>query len=303
MMARVPVQSTSDVARLQHLQRLVAVDGAGDPLDRPGGAGLDQLAQPVLDDVELDEPARPLLQERPQVGRDRTPVGEPGLRARPGRRGPRRPGRRPGPPCSSRPSRRRGTWPARPSGSGCTRSGVRRGGPPAPAPWRRAVRKSPTGPAPTMWTRPWWPQRGGLLRHVRKRNHGGHDEYPSSTPGISTCRDRAHSPNPLACGSNRVEAATPSAQQPVDHDVDPTEVGQRVHLDVEVAGLGEQVPHEVGGDDGEQPGNPGVVRRRPVVRDPQPEVGVAALVPGPGVHEGAERDALPRCPRWLRKAR
>ena len=68
-----------DVARLHQLQRLVAGERGGHALDGPGVAGLDQLGQPVLDDVELDEPTRPLLQERPQVGRDRAPVGQPGL--------------------------------------------------------------------------------------------------------------------------------------------------------------------------------------------------------------------------------
>ena len=58
---------------------------------------------------------------------------------------------------------------------------------------------------------------------------------------MSTCRDRAHSPRPLAWGSNRVDAAT-LAQQPVHHHVDAAEVGQRVHLDLEVPGLRQQVP-------------------------------------------------------------
>src|SRR5699024_5969511 len=36
----------------------------------------------------------------------------------------------------------------------------------------------------------------------------------SSSPGMSPYRARSHSPNALACGSNRVEAATPSPSRP-----------------------------------------------------------------------------------------
>src|SRR5699024_10704440 len=36
----------------------------------------------------------------------------------------------------------------------------------------------------------------------------------SSSPGISAYRARSHSPRALACGSKRVEAATPSPRRP-----------------------------------------------------------------------------------------
>ena len=66
------------------------------------------------------------------------------------------------------------------------------------------------------------------------------------------------------------------------------EVGQHVDLDLEVGRLGHQLAHPARADQLGQPGDPGVVRRRvAVVGDPQPDVGVAALVAGAGVHERA----------------
>ena len=63
----------------------------------------------------------------------------------------------------------------------------------------------------------------------------------------------------------------------------------RVHLDLEVPGLRHQLPHEVGRDRREQPGDPRVVRASPVVPHPQTQVGVAALVARAGMDERAER--------------
>ena len=56
-----------DVAGLQQRQRLVRSDVRSDALDGPGGPGVDQLAQGLLDDVQRHEPARPLLEQRAQV--------------------------------------------------------------------------------------------------------------------------------------------------------------------------------------------------------------------------------------------
>src|SRR5205807_7423869 len=42
----------------------------------------------------------------------------------------------------------------------------------------------------------------------------GHDPPSSKCAGIVTCRARSHSPRPLACGSWRVPAATPSPSRP-----------------------------------------------------------------------------------------
>ena len=60
---------------------------------------------------------------------------------------------------------------------------------------------------------------------------------------MAQSRARSHSPSALACGSRRVDDATPSPEQAVDHDVDAAEVGQRVDLDVEVGRLGQQLAH------------------------------------------------------------
>ena len=62
-----------------------------------------------------------------------------------------------------------------------------------------------------------------------------------SESSIAIIRERTHSPRPLACGSNRVDAATPLTQEGPDEDaVDATQVRQDVDLDVEVLGLGDE---------------------------------------------------------------
>ena len=59
-----------DVAGFEERDRLRGVHLAEDPLDRPGRARVDQLAEGALDRVQGDEPLRPCLQQRSQVGGD-----------------------------------------------------------------------------------------------------------------------------------------------------------------------------------------------------------------------------------------
>src|SRR5262245_39853420 len=44
--------------------------------------------------------------------------------------------------------------------------------------------------------------------------------------GISTYRERAHSPSPFACGSNRVDAATPCPSSPCSTTLTPPRLGR-----------------------------------------------------------------------------
>ncbi len=106
---------------------------------------------------------------------------------------------------------------------------------------------------------------------------------------MSTCRERGPLAQPLGLGVEARRGRDATAEQAVHHDVDAAEVGQREDLDVELGRLGQQLAHERGRDQCEQPGHAGVVRGRAVVGDPQADVGVAALVAGPGVDERAER--------------
>ena len=95
----------------------------------------------------------------------------------------------------------------------------------------------------------------------------------SSSSGTSRIRPRSHSPTALPCGSNRVLAATPAPEQPVDHDVDRPQVRQRVHGDRQLGRLGQQLADLLGRERRRQPGR-ALVRARP-----QPDVRRPALVP------------------------
>ena len=100
------------------------------------------------------------------------------------------------------------------------------------------------------------PPRGGRTRRPAR---GSRKLAHRRSSWTCTTRERTHSPSPLACGSNRVEAATPSPSRPrIDH-VDRAEVGQHVDLDVEVARLGDQLADLARADQLGQPGDPGVV--------------------------------------------
>ena len=150
-----PVQSTRMSPGSSMRERLVGVTLAGDALDRPGAAALDELAERLLDRVERRRTPASTRRAAP-AGRARSCAGRRGAsRARSGRRSPRRSARRSRRPCSSRSSRRRGSRRATPSGSACTRRAARRAGRACPSiDWRSAARNRPTGPAPTTWTRP-----------------------------------------------------------------------------------------------------------------------------------------------------
>ena len=144
-----------------------------------------------------------------------SPLDAPGLEASPRAARPSRAGRRP----RRRPPR-----------------GTRRRAAPASPP-RGAARAAPRRRPPTP---------GGAAR-PRADELGGHRAQRSRSSALTAallgsppCRDRAHSPSPLACGSKRVDAATPVAEQALDDHVDRAEVGQQVHLDVEVGGLRQQ---------------------------------------------------------------
>ena len=115
--------------------------------------------------------------------------------------------------------------------------------------------------------------------------------FTAGPPGCATHRERSHSPSPLACGSNRVDAATPWPSRPWTTTLTAPRLGSSADVDVEVGRLGQQLAdaawrHQLG-----QPGDAGVVRRRvdAVVRDPEAEVGVAALVARARVDERAQR--------------
>ena len=62
--------------------------------------------------------------------------------------------------------------------------------------------------------------RGGRPEGISLSTH-------SSPSSIDTCRDRTHSPSPLACGSNRVDAATPSPSRPWITTLTPPRLGSR----------------------------------------------------------------------------
>jgi hypothetical protein len=64
----------------QHRQCLVRGELPVDPGHRAGVAGLDELAQRPLDDVERHEPLRPHPQQLPQVTRHGASIGQAGLK-------------------------------------------------------------------------------------------------------------------------------------------------------------------------------------------------------------------------------
>ena len=110
----------------------------------------------------------------------------------------------------------------------------------------RAVARSfpcsslPEGPG---WSMPWWPS------PPRPRPH-----HSGSTSGTSTCRERTHSPSASACGSNRLDAATPSPRSPCDTTLTPPRLGSGC-TDVEPGGLGHlRRRTAVGGDRVHEPG-------------------------------------------------
>ena len=69
---------------------------------------------------------------------------------------------------------------------------------------RRRRPPTPAGAAPPRGAR----TRAAVSRSARR------SAVTAAPPRSSTCRDRSHSPSPLACGSNRVDAATPSPSRP-----------------------------------------------------------------------------------------
>ncbi len=110
-----------------------------------------------------------------------------------------------------------------------------------------------------------------VRRHLAAHELGAHiTDVAHASPSCTwTSRERTHSPSPLACGSNRVDAATPSPSRPADQHVDRAEVRQHVDLDVEAGRL----RHQRRGScaaliSSPQPGDAGVVLRRAVVLPP-----------------------------------
>ena len=68
-----------DVSRLHHREGLLGGYLAGDALHGAGVARVDQIAERALDRLQWDEPARPVLEQAPQVRVDGTAVGHPRL--------------------------------------------------------------------------------------------------------------------------------------------------------------------------------------------------------------------------------
>ena len=62
---------------------------------------------------------------------------------------------------------------------------------------------------------------GGAKRGRRRTWRGGH----MSSSWMCTTRERSHSPSPLACGSNRVDAATPWPSSPWTTTLTPPRFG------------------------------------------------------------------------------
>ncbi len=61
----------------------------------------------------------------------------------------------------------------------------------------------------------------------------------SSRVGIGTTLARRYSPSLFACGSLRIDAATPSPSRPFDDEVQRQQIRQLVALDLEIARFGE----------------------------------------------------------------
>src|SRR5207244_6069292 len=80
----------------------------------------------------------------------------------------------------------------------------------------------------------------------------------------------------------------PVAEEPVHDEVEAPQVRQRMALDGEGGGLGDEAPERV---DGERLGEPGVGGRVP---RPHPHVRVPAFVPRAGAADRAERQPLGR---------
>ncbi len=233
---------------------------ASEPIFSPASVGrtkrVDLLGRAVGGDVRQRDPAGE--QTRPRARRTRpprrTPPASPPSRAasRPARRPPR--GRRPR---AARPSRRRGAATA----------GSRRR-PPTPGGAARP---------PGVRTRGWSPAGPAARR----------SSVTAAPPGSMTSRERSHSPSALACGSKRVLAATPSPSRPWSSTLTPSRLGSAKISTSSSSASGTSS------------------RTRSTVRNcrshwarsscwsprphPEADVGVAALVAGAGVHEGAER--------------
>ena len=80
---------------------------------------------------------------------------------------------------------------------------------------------------------------GGELRGpVGSRRVGS--TVTASSSGMSTWRERSHSPSALACGSKRALDGDALAEQPVDDEVEGAQVRQHVARDRQLRRLGEQ---------------------------------------------------------------
>ena len=117
---------------------------------------------------------------------------------------------------------------------------------------------------------------------------GRQDASQAVPPGMSTCRERSHSPSALACGSKRACAATPSPSRPSTTKLRARRFGRTCRTTVKSAVSGSSSRNRATVSAWASQ------RQAVVAAHPDADVGVAALVAAAGSGDEAEGGAAGR---------